>query len=88
MFPNEVIRSALSVDRELIILQVVSGEALVPSGVDGVEDCKWETRESSHMHLVWSSTCSGADRVVVGKFDMGEMMGIPVALPFVDFHTT
>ena len=52
MFPNEVIRS--SVDRELTILQVVSGEALAPSGVDVVEDRKWETRESSHMHLVWS----------------------------------
>ena len=82
LFTHELVDALLPFSGEIAIGEMVAIKALVGSAVGAIEDGEGEAREASDIHFVGIEACRGANRVIVGVFDVGEVC-IPVILVFV-----
>ena len=85
LFAHNFIDALLSVAREVAIGELIAIEALVGTTVRAINDCEGEAREASDVGFIEGKARSGADGVVIGVFDVGEM-DVPVVLVFVADH--
>ena len=79
-FADDVARALLTVRRP--VGEVIVGQALVAEDAGAFKHREKEARKPAHVDLVGSGS---ADRIVVRKFDVGELH-IPVILELVDHH--
>ena len=82
---NQRMRTPLAVGGEVAVFQVVTGEALLASGVAVFEHGEGEAGKAVHMHFIWGQLGGGADGIVVSKFHVRQV-DVPVVLSFVDDH--
>ena len=80
---NQRMRTPLAVGGEVAVFQVVTGEALLASGVAVFEHGEGEAGKGVHMHFIWGQLGGGADGIVVSKFHVRQV-DVPVVLPFVE----
>ena len=70
-FAEDLARALLATCRQVVVGEVVAGQALVTDNPSKLEIRERETRQPTHMNLVGSRTRGGVDRTVVRKFDVG-----------------
>ena len=85
LFAHNFIGALLSVAREVAIGELIAIEALVGTTVRAIKYCEGKAREASDADFIRGKARSGADGVVIGVFDVGEM-DVPVVLMFVVGH--
>ena len=85
VFTDDIVRALLTVGRRVAVSEVVAGQALVAGGPGAFEDRKREVRKPIHVDPDGSSTGGSADRIVVRKFDVWELL-IPVILELIDHY--
>ena len=85
LFVHTSIRALLSIAREVAIGELIAIEALMGTTVRSISDGEGVPREASDVDFIRGKARSGADRVVIGVFDVGKM-DVPVVLMFVADH--
>ena len=85
VFANDIVRALLAVRRQVVVGEVVAGQALVAGDSSALENREREAWQQPHTDLVQSRTCGGADGIVVRKLDMRDLF-IPVVSELVADH--
>ena len=85
LFTHNFVEALLPFSGEIAIGEMIVVKALVGSAVGAIEDGEGEARKASDMYLVGSEACRGANRVIVGVFNVRKV-SIPVILLFVADH--
>lgn len=63
----------LSVSRQVAVDELIAVEALVSTGVDTVENRRWEAGMAPHVYFIGCQDSGSAHSVFVGKIRRGEV---------------
>ena len=85
LFSHNFIGALLSVASEVAIGELIAVEALMGTTVRLIKDGEGEAREASDVDFIGGKARGGANGVVIGVFDVGNM-DVPVVLVFVTDH--
>ena len=85
MFAHQLIRALPMGSNQFAVLQLVSAEALVASGVRVLDDGKGKAGEAAHVYLICGSTDGGTDGIIAGDLHV-QQADVPRIPAFVDGH--
>ena len=79
---DDIVRALLVVGRQVIVGEVVAGQALVAGDPGVLKNRERRARNPTHVELFGTYTGGSADRILLRKFDVKELL-IPVILELV-----
>ena len=82
LFSHKFIGALLAFASEVAIGELIAVEVQMGTTVRSIKDGEGNAREASDVDFVGSEARGGANRVVIGVFDVGKM-DVPVVLVFV-----
>ena len=85
LFSHKFVGALLTLASEVAIGELVAIEVLMGTTVRSIKDSEGEAREASDADFIRGKIRGGANRVVIGVFDVGKM-DVPVVLVLVADH--
>ena len=85
LFSYKFVRMLLALTSKVAVGELVAIEVLMYTTIWSIKDGEREARQASNMDFIGGEARGGANRVLIGVFDMGEM-DVPVVLVFVTDH--
>ena len=85
LFSYKFVRTLLALTSKVAVGELVAIEVLMYTTIWSIKDGEREARQASNMDFMGGEARGGANRVVIGVFDMGEM-DVPVVLMFITDH--
>ena len=85
LFAHDFVSASLSVASDVAVGELIAIKVLMATIVRSFEDGEGKARETSDVNFIGGKARGGANGVVIGVFDVGEV-DVPVVLVFVTDH--